>query len=1107
MDGARHIRSEDSDLKIFISYVREDTGFADELAAALDVAGHTVFIDRRSIVAGEDWKARLGGLIHASDTLVLVASPDVESSDICAWEIAEAMRQSKRILPVVTRPTQFEGQTLSKLKHLNAISFADGHGISALAKLLIGLTGNTDWLREHTRLYERAAEWDANKRSDEQLLRGDALAKANLWLAHPPSSELLVTELQKAFITESEKAEADRNKKELLQIQAITTAQRDREKALTDAEEAQRIKSLHQRRAGRLLVGLGIMAFLMVTYALYSEYQTSIREANVFASQAAAAFDKGQCQRAIRFAIAGLPALKGDLGLAPASEELLDDLSDYPASGGCNRLIRSFREEGISGAAFSPDGKTILTSSNKVNSGAKVWDVATGRLVSSFSEQPTGVSRARFSSDGSLILTLSWPDTIRVWNANTRLMNFAIAIPNERFDDAIFNKTGTRILATTFGVENASAYLWNARDGAPVARFVVPGGVSNAIFSPDGSTIALTSFDGLVRGFDSLTGGKLFDLGAQAVDVFLFSPDSRRVATVFRGDNRNRQAIVWDTKGRQTATLGMHRDQINSLTFSPDSRTLVTTSKDDTAIIWDIDAHRARLTLRHESESAFLSDNSGVRKAVFRPDGQRLVTISGTRIYLWHARSGAKISSTSNISPFVNCKFNADGARIACGTGGYGQIDRVLIYESSNLHLITEFSAAIHGDSDELFDPAGAHILTTSTEGSARLWNISDHSAETILEADGSAANSATFDNHDDRVAAAYDSGLVRIWNTKSWKVTVDLKGHSGPVRTVVFSADDLRLLSGGNDRTARIWDAGTGKELVVLGGHAGSITTAVFDPTRPRVLTASEDNLLRVWNAATGSLLASLDRHRGPVRQISFSRDGRRFVTASDDGTAWVWDSDTLSPVKKLAPELLSGWSTVAAVFSLDGTRVWSVGIGQAMEGYSIWDIDSGKSIDGLFGDMFGGPFVTYSSDVKRMLTFGPGDPGAVWIVHAKNWTKFERLIVNDAAVNSAQFSSSGNHIVIGASDGTVQVWRIDPILMLPRIFRQRYVCEERLKGDEAFTDQEMEDPLLRGRADLRNPCERRGPLSPERWLRVSTELWAWLQGGLLNRSRDSRN
>jgi hypothetical protein len=75
-------------LKVFISYSRRDSAaFADELMAGLEVAGFAPFLDRHDIAAGEDWEARLGGLIAQSDTVVFVVSLEAVKSEQCTWEV------------------------------------------------------------------------------------------------------------------------------------------------------------------------------------------------------------------------------------------------------------------------------------------------------------------------------------------------------------------------------------------------------------------------------------------------------------------------------------------------------------------------------------------------------------------------------------------------------------------------------------------------------------------------------------------------------------------------------------------------------------------------------------------------------------------------------------------------------------------------------------------------------------------------------------------------------------------------------------------------------------------------------------------------------------
>jgi hypothetical protein len=62
------------------------------------------FLDRQDIAAGEDWEARLGGLIAQSDTVVFVLSPEAIKSERCRWEVDRTLALSKRLLPVIHKP-------------------------------------------------------------------------------------------------------------------------------------------------------------------------------------------------------------------------------------------------------------------------------------------------------------------------------------------------------------------------------------------------------------------------------------------------------------------------------------------------------------------------------------------------------------------------------------------------------------------------------------------------------------------------------------------------------------------------------------------------------------------------------------------------------------------------------------------------------------------------------------------------------------------------------------------------------------------------------------------------------------------------------------------
>jgi hypothetical protein len=233
-------------LKVFISYSRRDSAaFADELVAGLEFGGFAPFLDRHDIAAGEDWEARLGGLIAQSDTVVFVVSPEAVKSERCTWEVDRTIQLSKRLLPIIFKPVP-EHDIPEKLRRLQFVRFDGGAGFARpLSQLAEALRVDLDWIREHTRLGELARRWDARGRPESLLLRGDDVDVAKAWVAARKPAAPEITDAQRAFIKASEEAETTRLGKERAQLEVI--------------RRAQEATAQQQRRIAWLLGGLGVL--------------------------------------------------------------------------------------------------------------------------------------------------------------------------------------------------------------------------------------------------------------------------------------------------------------------------------------------------------------------------------------------------------------------------------------------------------------------------------------------------------------------------------------------------------------------------------------------------------------------------------------------------------------------------------------------------------------------------------------------------------------------------------------------------------------------------------------------------------------------------------
>jgi hypothetical protein len=254
--------------KVFISYSRDDINFADQLVAALEGTGFDPLIDRHRIPGGEDWKAQLRHMIVEADSIVFVLSPRSAASKLCEWEVEEADQLNKRLIPIVC--ASLDGVSVPpRLANLNYIYFyADpkvsgsgfGHG---LGRLVAALNTDLGWIRDHTRLGAVAERWHTRKKDVALLLRGDELEDAERWLALKPPNAPEPTELLRAFLSESRRAEMARLDKERQQLAEIAAAQAKIATEQTQRARSQRITRWVIGVAGALvLVGSGIVAFL-----------------------------------------------------------------------------------------------------------------------------------------------------------------------------------------------------------------------------------------------------------------------------------------------------------------------------------------------------------------------------------------------------------------------------------------------------------------------------------------------------------------------------------------------------------------------------------------------------------------------------------------------------------------------------------------------------------------------------------------------------------------------------------------------------------------------------------------------------------------------------
>ena len=249
---------------------------------------------------------------------------------------------------------------------------------------------------------------------------------------------------------------------------------------------------------------------------------------------------------------------------------------------------------------FSPDQHTVLTNTYSERSSAKLWDVATGRLQAElagptievlYDTRVAGVTDAAFSPDGKFILTES-DNRVRLWDAATgtlvkeleiefRISDFS---PDSRWLGLI--KTGKNV--GLLNLENLTVQ--------PIAD-VDTGFINQHHFSPDSRTYAIASgYDNYHATLIDVATGKVrttiplvakwgFDIVSEyqkETDLIRFHPSSK----FLMGANHS-SVKMWDVSTGEL--LYETREGRDPAVFSRDGMMLATVGKDKkTVLLWDV---------------------------------------------------------------------------------------------------------------------------------------------------------------------------------------------------------------------------------------------------------------------------------------------------------------------------------------------------------------------------------------------------------------------------------------------------------------------------------------------------------------------------------------
>jgi eukaryotic-like serine/threonine-protein kinase len=471
--------------------------------------------------------------------------------------------------------------------------------------------------------------------------------------------------------------------------------------------------------------------------------------------------------------------------------------------------IVSFQPNWEAWAIFSPDGRTVASSSNNI---VMLWDIETKAMIKQPLTTPEEVvNPISFSNDGRTLVAGGKSGMVFVWDVRSHQMITSFPAHRSVAEWGRFSPAGD--LFVTVGYDQ-TIKLWNTKNWQELSEL---NGHLNVIFSAafsrDGKQIASASADGTVRFWSG-------------------TPERRR---------ENHKAVPAD---------------VSKWSLSPDAQSLCLIFRDQTYSVWD-------LKTWNESPRSPLGTTEVVAAALFPGAKEVALAEANGEVFVIATASGQRRSVSSHFgdSGVVALSCSADGSTLA----GRARDNQIIAWDASSGNELSRFTS----ESTPLLrglpiSKDGRTVATAPGNGTIELWEVRTLRRQTLYVSDIEPATDVAFFSDGYRVATSDVDLTARVWDLRvpdHPQVTMhaDLTG----LMCVALSPDETRLAAG-EDTTkpnrVKVWDVATGQELAGLIGHKSRINDVAFWPDSDAITSVSRDAVF-VWRGASVNELKAADK------------------------------------------------------------------------------------------------------------------------------------------------------------------------------------------------------------------------------------------------------
>nr|QNO48683.1 hypothetical protein AMAKCJMG_00017 [Methanosarcinales archaeon ANME-2c ERB4] len=312
-----------------------------------------------------------------------------------------------------------------------------------------------------------------------------------------------------------------------------------------------------------------------------------------------------------------------------------------------------------------------------------------------------------------------------------------------------------------------------------------------------------------------------------------------KLLTSCRGEAAEPVAREMQVVQEPMMVLEGHTDVVWDVAVTPDGKTVVSGSDDNTLKVWDLATGKCRATFEgHVSE---------VWSVAVTPDCKTVVSGSGdTTLKVWDLETGqCRATLEGHVSEVLGVAVTPDCKTVVSGSG-----DTTL----------------------KVWDLETGQCRATLEGHTNTVWSVA-------VTPDGRTAVSGSADN------------TLKVWDIETGQCRATLAGHTYEVNDVAVTPDGKTIVSGSLDLTLKVWDIETGQCRATLEGHTNTVFGVAVTPDGKTIVSGSYDMTLRVWDIETGQCRAIFECHTDAVWGVAVTPDGKTVISGSGDNTLRVWD------------------------------------------------------------------------------------------------------------------------------------------------------------------------------------------------------------------------